>query len=231
VQKSELINKLKQFNEFKGPPGPQGPTGSQGPIGLGYDSDASKKFLKDNSLWCADGDLCKLPAGKFGISWSGDRNRIFTDATGVNIRVNNKTMVSVSENGTRLYNTDNTQSAALIVGGNGILMRNGDENDDAYTGGRGAMTLSNNMGNLRLKASTNAIILPENNYLQFGQGFVKENNAGQISYGKHDGGENGSLNIVGGGKNGNTRVVKIYDNLIVNGRDILAELDALKKKN
>jgi hypothetical protein len=49
--------------------------------------------------------------------------------------------------------------------------------------------------------------------LQFGQGFNREGNAGQISYGMHDGGENGTLNIVGAGKNGQPRQVQVWESL------------------
>jgi hypothetical protein len=49
--------------------------------------------------------------------------------------------------------------------------------------------------------------------LQFGQGFDREANAGQISYGMHDGGVNGTLNIVGAGKNGQPRMVNVWESL------------------
>jgi hypothetical protein len=49
--------------------------------------------------------------------------------------------------------------------------------------------------------------------LKFGDGFTKEINAGTISYGRFDGGENGSLNIVGGGKDGQARLVRVWDTL------------------
>jgi hypothetical protein len=49
--------------------------------------------------------------------------------------------------------------------------------------------------------------------LQFGQGFDREANAGQISYGMHDGGVNGTLNIVGAGKNGQSRMVNVWESL------------------
>lgn len=49
-QKTELINKLKTFKDFKGP---QGEKGDQG--------DLTFDFLKRNSLWCADGNICTVP--------------------------------------------------------------------------------------------------------------------------------------------------------------------------
>lgn len=45
-----------------GPLGPQGPQGIQGPIGP--KGEVSFDFMKQNTLWCADGEICKLPAGK-----------------------------------------------------------------------------------------------------------------------------------------------------------------------
>lgn len=52
--------------------------------------------------------------------------------------------------------------------------------------------------------------------LQFGDGYTREQNAGQISYGMHDGGEEGSLNIVGAGKSSTDRRVRVWDKLLVN---------------
>jgi hypothetical protein len=49
--------------------------------------------------------------------------------------------------------------------------------------------------------------------LQFGVGLDREQNAGQISYGKHDGGVDGSLDVIGAGKNGQARVVRVWDAL------------------
>jgi Collagen triple helix repeat (20 copies) len=57
------------------------------------------------------------------------------------------------------------------------------------------------------------IDVPKSSFLQFGLGYTREENAGQISYGKHDGLEDGSLNIVGAGKNGQARVVRVWDTL------------------
>jgi len=69
------------------------------------------------------------------------------------------------------------------------------------------------------------LLIKESVAIQFGDGFEKEVNAGQISYGRHDGGA--SLNIVGAGKKGHGRKVRIWDELIVGGRDILGEIDSL----
>ncbi len=34
------------------------------PVGAGYNSPASINFLRGNTMWCADGELCKLPPNK-----------------------------------------------------------------------------------------------------------------------------------------------------------------------
>ncbi len=59
------------------------------------------------------------------------------------------------------------------------------------------------------------MFLTKNAALQFGQGFEREGNAGQISYGKHDGGQDGSLDIIGAGKDGQRRRVRVWDDLLV----------------
>lgn len=59
-QKLELINKLKNFPEFKGLKGDQGIQGVIGPPGT-IDTEENKKFLKTNTMWCADGDFCSVP--------------------------------------------------------------------------------------------------------------------------------------------------------------------------
>ena len=59
----------------------------------------------------------------------------------------------------------------------------------------------------------NSVTVTNNGALQFGHGYDREGNAGQISYGRHDGGQDGSLNIVGAGKNGQSRTVRIWDKM------------------
>uniref|UniRef100_A0A6C0H6U0 Uncharacterized protein n=1 Tax=viral metagenome TaxID=1070528 RepID=A0A6C0H6U0_9ZZZZ len=56
----------------------QGPRGADGNIG---DAGALKSNLFDQSLtiWCADGELCKLPSGKKGIDWGYGASKIYDD--------------------------------------------------------------------------------------------------------------------------------------------------------
>jgi hypothetical protein len=77
-------------------------------------------------------------------------------------------------------------------------------------------------------ASTNAVLLPEKTYLQFGEGFEREGSAGQIGYGKHDGDVNGTLNIVGAGKNGQARVVRVWDTLRIGDTHLRQDDDWLR---
>ena len=48
--------------------GPKGDKGDKGDTGLSFDTDAGKNYLKSTSLWCADGDFCKLPDNKKGVT-------------------------------------------------------------------------------------------------------------------------------------------------------------------
>jgi hypothetical protein len=59
-----------------------------------------------------------------------------------------------------------------------------------------------------------SITVPGVGAVQFGVGFDREVSAGTIAYGRFDGGVDGSLNIVGAGKTGQNRVVKVWDNIV-----------------
>jgi hypothetical protein len=71
----------------------------------------------------------------------------------------------------------------------------------------------------------NSVSVNNNGALQFGHGYDREGNAGQISYGRHDGGQDGSLNIVGAGKGGQARTVRIWDRLSVGGEAVKLNYD------
>jgi hypothetical protein len=47
-----------------GPRGEIGPMGPMGPQGAGYDSPESINYLKQNTMWCADGEMCTVPGNK-----------------------------------------------------------------------------------------------------------------------------------------------------------------------
>lgn len=143
-----------------GPQGIIGPIGPQGPIG-----EVSKDFMKGNSLWCADGELCKIPNTKKGIDFGYGGSKI-------------------SDLGNLTLETD--------------------DNIDFKTGSGNGLTAALTNDHMYLYGSRG---------VQFGHGFDRDANAGQISYGRHDGGADGSLNIVGGGKNGQSRVVRVWDTL------------------
>ena len=151
----------------QGPQGPQGDRGIQGPEGPrgppGANGEVTRNDMKGLTLWCADGDLCKLPSGKRGIDWGFGASKIMDD---------------------------------------GQLIIESDDNIYHRVGGENVTNVTKDMA-----------YIFGNKGLQFGQGFDREINAGQISYGRHDGGQNGSLNLVGGGKNGQARVVRVWDAL------------------
>jgi hypothetical protein len=147
---------------IRGPDGPEGKTGPLGPIG-----EVSKDFMKGNTLWCADGELCKIPNSKKGIDFGYGGSKI-------------------SDFGNLTLETD--------------------DNIDIKIGGSTKLTAALNDKNFYLYGSRG---------LQFGQEFEKQTDAGQISYGRHDGEANGTLNIVGAGKDGQARVVRIWDTLRV----------------
>jgi hypothetical protein len=83
--------------------------------------------------------------------------------------------------------------------------------DNLFTQGRTMWCADGEM--CKLPDKKLGIQLKGSGMLQFGEGFTREMNAGQIAYGRHDGGENGSLNIVGAGKNGEDRLVNVWESL------------------
>jgi hypothetical protein len=71
--------------------------------------------------------------------------------------------------------------------------------------------------------------VPQNvNAIDFGVGFEREGSAGKIGYGIFDGGVNGSLNIVGAGKNGQARVVRVWDALRIGDTHLRQDDDWLR---
>jgi hypothetical protein len=71
LQGPQGIQGLKGDMGPQGPPGIQGlkgDTGIQGPVGNIADSASVKQTLLPLTMWCADGELCNLPALKTGIA-------------------------------------------------------------------------------------------------------------------------------------------------------------------
>lgn len=149
-----------------GPAGPQGPTGPAGTNG-----EVTKQYLKENSMWCADGSICSIPTGK------------------------------------AMYFFDNNIQLGL-----GEFM----VDSPGVPGGRFKVDKDGNL------------LVGKSGTLQFGQGYVRETNAGQISYGRHDGGENGTLNIVGAGKAGQARNVRVWDTLRIGDAHLRQDDDWLR---
>lgn len=156
--------------------GIQGIQGIQGPPGNIGDANSVKNSIQPVTLWCADGELCKIPNGKKGIDFGYGGSRII-------------------DSGNLKFITD--------------------DNIDFNAGSGDGLTAALTNDHLYMYGSRG---------LQFGHGYDREANAGQISYGRHDGGVDGSLNIVGAGKNGQARTVRIWDTLRI-GDGILRQDD------
>lgn len=210
--------------------GPMGSQGIQGLQGLassvagpkgeaGPSSDVTKVFMKANTLWCADGDVCKLPPGKKSLDWGYGGSKMYDDGN-LHIRSDDFILmgagtgdfdnVELRQNGIFTKSSPGTEWIGLGVD-KGSIFRNSDTR--VADGGPKTMTIRNDDGNLRLMASTSTIQIPNSTVLQFGEGFEKNSVAGQISYGQQDGGAEGTLNIVGAGKAGLKRVVRVWDTL------------------
>lgn len=87
---------------IQGPPGPQGPLGPQGQPGqVTYD------FLRNNSLWCADGNICQIPSNKIGINFNGTKMYNSINALGNVVDFNIETNQDLYINGNTLHITKN----------------------------------------------------------------------------------------------------------------------------
>jgi hypothetical protein len=65
-----------------GPLGAKGDKGDKGDTGNIGDANAVKAAMQPNTLWCADGDFCKLP-NKKGIQGNGDFNIQLASKNGI----------------------------------------------------------------------------------------------------------------------------------------------------
>ena len=64
------MSEIYKFLGLIGPQGPLGPQGPQGPLGLpGKAGQITNDFMKANSIWCADGQICSIPSTKTGIDF------------------------------------------------------------------------------------------------------------------------------------------------------------------
>jgi len=102
---------------------------------------------------------------------------------------------------------NNKTQVKLLTNGSGIVW--GDNASQIYDDANLHVKTDDN---LYLDAP-NTILVPKNAALQFGEGYDREVSAGQIAYGRHDGLENGTLNIIGAGKKGQSRQVQVWDSL------------------
>lgn len=266
--RTALLNTMQTIAAFKGPRGD------------GYDHPDSANWLKQRTVWCADGDLCTLPTGKhlriqtgplhllnghpirsrhdgfrhilqsttqnetLRFALEGDQNvqrfASFKDDgnwTGrypISMDRNHGTVLNIN------HNTGEWAAWGLQPGQNeklGVIFKNGPTRQD--DGGPKTMTIRNDDGDLRLMATNGRVTIPEDTIMQFGQGFDREVHAGQIAYGHHDGKQDGTLNIVGAGKNGEKRRVRIWDTLRigewvfeeVNGELIIRKHNQLQQEN
>ena len=62
----------------------------------------------------------------------------------------------------------------------------------------------------KLPLNKKGVDIDKSNFIHFGTGYTKEDNAGKIGYGIWDGGENGTLNILGAGKAEEVRRVRVW---------------------
>ena len=184
--------------------------------------------LKTKTMWCATGDLCEIPANKnvkFGgnldiggtLSIGGKRlddyitGKTVTEDNVVSGLASNNTFVANVQKS--LYDNQKTSLATTIndKGFRDTLVGQLKTDSEFLNKARGPSgSISNNTG----------FTVTGRNTIEFGTGVDgKYKDAGKIGYGTFDDGK--SLNIVGAGKSSNNRMVRVWDNLIINGRNTI----------
>ncbi len=111
LSKIETVRGIQGIQGIKGETGPQGPvgpigpqgqvgpqgikgeTGSQGPVGpigpqgpVGGLTPEAEGWVKERAMWCADGEICKVPAGKnigIGRNDASAKIHIYDTTTGI----------------------------------------------------------------------------------------------------------------------------------------------------
>lgn len=199
------------------------------------DYNSVKQSLKVKTLWCADGDFCKLPDNYWnaaGTQTVGNVLGIQFNQDDENISFGDNSKGRDPNNGLshrNFFGKNVDGSFKLPVDGPFLHGKDGGQLGSVQkTEGKNLQDWAlkwNNSGNVSLKSNLD---LQGSSSIRFGQGFNKEFNAGKITYGEFDGGENGSLNIIGGGKDGSGRRVRVWDMLQIGNWTINANDDNLR---
>ncbi|NBP03144.1 MAG: hypothetical protein EBU90_24170, partial [Proteobacteria bacterium] len=117
----------------------QGPKGADGNIG---DGGALKSNLFDQgrTMWCADGDLCKIPQGKKGIDWGYGASKIYDDGQlrinsddNIHFNINNNEKMHINNDRVRIpvLETDRINIGGWNIrqDGDHLVFRRGDAGD------------------------------------------------------------------------------------------------------
>jgi len=215
----------------QGPIGPAGPKGQDAIIQWGALTDAQKTEIKDGLKAFAELRGPPGPPGPKGES--GDVEWSALDET------QKKALASILVTN---YKTE-LKGERGLQGPQGIQGSTGPKGDQGTQGPAGTLGSDASMKQTlftekrtmwcadgdfcEVPESKKGIVINKSNFIQFGQGYTKEASAGKITYGAFDGLENGSLNIVGGGKDGQVRRVRVWDALQIGGWTIQEEGDQL----
>ena len=199
------------------------PKGDYAPTTHNHDAD-----LKTKTMWCADGNICQVPANKY-VKFSGDveiGGKLLVGGKGIDDYIAAKT---VSEDNVvtglasntnfignvqkSLYDNQKTAIASSI---------NNKEFRDTLAGQLKTDSdfLNKARGPSGTISSNTGFNITGNNVINFGSDVAgKDTRAGNIGYGTFDNGA--SLNIVGAGKTASNRLVRIWDHLDVTGETVL----------
>lgn len=126
----------------------RGPRGADGSLG---DVNTIKSNLFDTSytLWCADGETCKIPNGKKGIDWGYGGSKI-VDSADLTVFTDDNFYVNVSGNNNLKVQGDGVRVNKLFIGGWSIQ-----EEGDHLTFKRGNSSQGDDQGHFRMTADGN----------------------------------------------------------------------------
>jgi len=224
IQGIQGIQGLTGLTGETGTRGPIGLTGTMGPIGNTGTMGPRGTIDMTRTMWCADGELCKLPGGTSATSGNkgidfvrggSNSSRIFDDGK-LRIKTDDDLYLTAPK---KIFIPKDAQ---LMFGTNSNII------DD------GQMRIRTD-DNLYLTAPKE-IYITKNAALVFGDTLPdREENAGKITYGGNPAwNQPDSLHIIGGGKTVGQRTVKVWDKLRVGApgkdKDIVEELDEINGK-
>ena len=218
----------------EGPVGPKGAIGPQGPAGpAGKDFTPDSTYFKNNSMWCANGEICSIGGNGINFASNSKDQQIHAghiayrkfDTNALDI-VGAGTSADVGKRKVKIWDHLDVNST-LTVNGQDILDKITEAKNAAGTK-PGPVGPKGDIGPAGTVTTNSGIFVQGKNTIRLGDKvFGKDQDAGAIGYQVWS----DHLDIVGAGTPFNPRSVKIWDKLVLGKWEIYEEGDRLKVRN